>query len=110
MVRNSAVRAAGFHGRADSFYVFANRKCRFVMRAASLWALQVFRFVFSFFAKGKVTRPDLVPQLITASQTLQMTGDSELSVDSHWRQNVGQTHEHRQAEGRDAAQTKHQSA
>lgn len=44
---------------------------------------------FCFFPKGKVTRPDLVPQLITASQTLQITGDSELSVDSHWKQMWG---------------------
>lgn len=88
-----------------SFYVFG-REALFCNTSA-VWSWCA-RQVFGFFivARGRVTRPDPVPQLITASQTQQITGDSELSVHSpHTRAlevDLGQIHEHKHADRRNS--------
>lgn len=85
------------------FTCLEGKRC-FVTRAP--FGLGVHDRVFGFFivARGRVTRPDPVPQLITASQTQQIAGDSELSVDSpHTRAlevDLGQIHEHKHADRR----------
>lgn len=87
------------------FYVFGREVLFCNTSAVWSWcARQVFRFFIV--ARGRVTRPDPVPQLITASQTQQITGDSELTVDSpHTRAlgvDLGQIHEHKHADRRNS--------
>lgn len=112
MTRNSATRAAGSHARANSFYVFSNRKCCFVTRAPSSWALHVFTMFF-FLWKGRW------PGLTLFRSSLRHLRSSKLlvTVSSPWTHrthaleaNLGQIRQHKDAGRRNATQTKYQSA